>query len=557
MPPTPEDPAPADAPVDAVAPLARGLLLTRLLTDAGGTLSPSELQRASGLARSTVDRVVATLERMGYLRVDRREVTLAPRLLELGNAYLAALGVPDRLGPRARRLALELDESVSLAVGDGDGVRFVQHATRRRAVSLTFGIGDLLPAERTAAGQLVATGWTEADWARWRERRAADPDDNGFPAVGPRQGPAPDFPALVALAAERGWAVDDQLVERGLVALAVPVRSPDGRVACVASVSSHTSRHTAESLREQLLPCLRDAIAAMEHDLRAEGPTGADRAGSGVGLAAWTGASKQELGREFIESLARGLTVLTAFDAGRAELGLSAVATATGLARATARRALITLVHLGYVSTDGRLFRPTPRVLGLGFPVLAATTLARIATPHLEELAVQVRDSSSLAVAAEDDGDIQYVARAATRRIMDIDITLGTRFPAYATGMGRVLLASLPPAELRRRLERTEQRPLTPHTITSRAGLVDALDRVRADGYAMVDEELEIGVRSVAVPVRDRAGAVVAAVNVAMHSERRTPRECVDEVLPLLRAAATAIEADLHVTERFATVPKV
>nr|WP_245782173.1 IclR family transcriptional regulator C-terminal domain-containing protein [Actinokineospora terrae] len=263
------------------------------------------------------------------------------------------------------------------------------------------------------------------------------------------------------------------------------------------------------------------------------------------------------MGREFIESLARGLTVLTAFGAGRAELGLSAVAHATGLARATARRALITLVHLGYVSTDGRLFRPTPRVLGLGFPVLAATTLARIATPHLEELAAQVRDSSSLAIAAEDDRDIQYVARAATRRIMDIDITLGTRFPAYATGMGRVLLASLPPTELRRRLDRTEQRPLTPHTITGRAELLAALDEVRTQGYAVVDEELEIGVRSVAVPVRDRAGAVVAAVNVAMHSQRRTPEECLTDVLPLLHHAATTIESDLHVTERFATVPKV
>ncbi|GAA2978352.1 IclR family transcriptional regulator domain-containing protein [Actinokineospora diospyrosa] len=555
MPPTPDDPETA-TPVDTVAPLVRGLLVTRLLTDAGGTLSPSELQRASGLARSTVDRVVATLARMGYLRVDRREVSLAPRLLELGNAYLAALGLPDRLGVMVLRLAEELDESVSLAVGDGDGVRFIQHATRRRAVSLTFGIGDLLPAERTAAGAVVATGWTESDWDRWRSRRAADPDDQGFPAVSPRQGPIPDFPVQVEMAAERGWALDDQFIERGLVALAVPVRRPDGTVACVASVSSHTSRHSAESLRERLLSCLRTSVAAMENELASNLPI-ADPGDLAVGLAEWTGESKQELGREFIESLARGLTVLTVFGADRPKLGLSAVANATGLARATARRALITLVHLGYVRAEEGLFRPTPRVLGLGFPVLAATTLARIATPHLEALAAQVRDSSSLAVAADDDRDIQYVARAATRRIMDIEITLGTRFPAYATGMGRVLLASLPPAELRRRLDRVQPRELTPHTITSRVGLVDALDRVRRDGYAVVDEELEIGVRSIAVPVRDRAGAVVAAVNVAMHSERRTMADCVAEVLPQLRAAAAAIEADLHVTQRFASVPKV
>nr|WP_245614239.1 IclR family transcriptional regulator C-terminal domain-containing protein [Actinokineospora inagensis] len=243
------------------------------------------------------------------------------------------------------------------------------------------------------------------------------------------------------------------------------------------------------------------------------------------------------MGREFVESLARGLTVLTAFGAGRPELTLSAVAEATGLARATARRALITLDHLGYVSTDGRLFRPTPRVLGLGFPVLAASTLAKIATPHLDALAADVRDSSSLAVATADGDiqdiqDIQYVARAATRRIMDVDITPGTRFPATATALGQVLLAHLPTTDL-----------------------TEALSRVRHDGYALVTEELGIGVRSIAVPVRDHAGTVLAAVNVAMHSERRTAAECVADVLPRLRAAASAIEADLHVTERYATVP--
>ena len=160
------------------------------LTEAGGTLSLSALERATGLARSTVDRVTATLARMGDVRLDGRDAALAPRLMELGNAYLAALRLPALLDAHADVLADELDESVSLAVADRDGIRFIHQATRRRAMSLSFRIGDLLPAERTAPGALFATEWTDADWRAWRERRTADPEDRGFPAVPPRESPA-------------------------------------------------------------------------------------------------------------------------------------------------------------------------------------------------------------------------------------------------------------------------------------------------------------------------------------------------------------------------------
>lgn len=144
------------APAEAVAPLMRGIAVLRRLTDEGGTMSPSAIERATGLARSSVDRITATLARMEYVRVDGRDITLAPRLMELGNAYLSALRLPSLLGGHADALADELDESVSLAVGDGDGIRFVHQATRRRAMSLSFRIGDLLPAERTAPGPLLA-----------------------------------------------------------------------------------------------------------------------------------------------------------------------------------------------------------------------------------------------------------------------------------------------------------------------------------------------------------------------------------------------------------------
>ncbi len=560
LPNAPDAAAALPAPAEAVAPLMRGITVLRRLTEADGTLSPSALEKATGLARSTVDRITATLARMGYVRLDGRDAVLAPRLMELGNAYLAAIRLPRLLDAHADALADELDESVSLAVRDQDGVRFIHQATRRRAMSLSFRIGDLLPAERTAPGPLFATEWEPADWSRWRARRAADPEGRGFPAVPPRGGAYDDFEDRTARAGAQGWALDDQLIEPGLVAVSVPVRDPrTGRVACVASVVSHTSRHTADSLRETLLPRLRATVTEMERELResAQPPAAVAVVDGGgprsSGLADWTGASKQELGREFVESLARGLTVITSFGEGRASLTLTEVAQATGLARATARRALITLEHLGYVESYDRVFRLTPRVLGLGFPPLSMLPLSGIAAPHLAELSARVHDSASLAVLTEGGHEVQYTARVATSRIMSVNITLGTRLPAYATSLGRVMLADLLPE-----VPLPESpAPPTPHTVTDRRELLTILDRVREAGYALVDGELEEGLRSIAVPVRERGGRVVAAVNVAMHSSRRSVEECVAEVLPELRDAAGRIEAELAVAGMFRRVPGV
>ncbi|MFF2473608.1 IclR family transcriptional regulator C-terminal domain-containing protein [Streptomyces sp. NPDC058066] len=544
------------APAEAVAPLMRGIDVLRGLTDAGGTLSLSELARATGLARSTVDRICATLAHMGCLRLDGRDATLAPPLMAVGNAYLGALRLPALLGPRAERLADELDESVSLAVPDGDGIRFIHQATRRRAMSLSFRIGDLLPAERTAPGPLFAGAWGEDQWDRWRARRAADPEDRAFPAVPPRQEAETEpFEECAARAGAAGWALDDQLIEPGLVALAVPVRGPGGDVACVVSVVSHTSRHTAASLREAMLGRLRDAVTEMEEALRGPvpdgpAPTGPDATGPD---AAWAAEAKQRLGRDFVESLARGLAVLTVFGPGRAELSLTDIATATGLARATARRALITLEHLGYVASRGRGFWLTPRVLALGFPPLSHLTLPEIATPHMRALSAELHDSVSLTVL--DGDDIRYTARVATSRVMSVNISVGTRFPAFATSMGRVLLADLAPAERAAFLARADLAPLTPRTVTGADRLGALLDDVRHRGHALVDGELEEGLRSVAVPVRDLAGQVVAAVNVATHSSRRDLARVTDEVLPALLATASRIEADLHVAGRFARIP--
>lgn len=247
----------------------------------------------------------------------------------------------------------------------------------------------------------------------------------------------------------------------------------------------------------------------------------------------------------FVRSFERGLAVIRAFDAEHPSLTLSEVARSCDLTRAAARRFLLTLVDLGYVHTDGRLFRLTPRVLELGYAFLAGFTLSDLAAPHLEQLVAQVRESSSLCVL--DGDDIVYVARVPTRRIMTATITVGTRFPAHVTSVGRVILAHLPDAEIETRLARADLRPLTGRTIVSPEPLRAELRRVRRQGYAIVDQELEEGLRSIAAPVRDRDGEVVAAVNIPVAAGRNSVESVRRDLLPHLLATVARIEGDLRV----------
>jgi IclR family transcriptional regulator, pca regulon regulatory protein len=246
---------------------------------------------------------------------------------------------------------------------------------------------------------------------------------------------------------------------------------------------------------------------------------------------------------DFVQSLERGLAVIRAFDAEHPDLSLSDVARATGLPRAAARRFLLTLVELGYVRTDGKLFALRPRILELGYAYLSSIALPDVAQPHLETLAAHVHESCSLSVL--DNGEIIYVARVPTRRIMTVAINVGTRFPAYATSMGRVLLAALPPTDLEHYLTHTELRHLTPKTISDPTKLRTTLTKTAKDGYALVDQELEVGLRSIAVPIHDADGTVIAALNVSMHVGRGSADAARRELLPHLRDTATTIETDL------------
>ncbi|GAA4783234.1 IclR family transcriptional regulator domain-containing protein [Microbacterium gilvum] len=246
---------------------------------------------------------------------------------------------------------------------------------------------------------------------------------------------------------------------------------------------------------------------------------------------------------DFVQSFARGLAVIRCFDADHPRLTLSEVAQRAGITRAAARRFLLTLESLGYVRGTGREFALTPRVLELGFSYLSALSLPEIVQPHLERLSHDVDESVSAAVL--DGGDIVYVARVPTRRIMSVGITIGTRFPAYATSMGRVLLAALPVSERDDALAAAVVEPLTDRTVVDRGALSALLEEVAAQGFAITDGELESGVRSVAAPVRGRDGRVVAAVNVSASAARVALDRLREVHLPALLSATAAIEQDL------------
>lgn len=260
-------------------------------------------------------------------------------------------------------------------------------------------------------------------------------------------------------------------------------------------------------------------------------------------------ATAASAGTAFVQSLERGLAVIRAFDAESPELTLSEVAQRTGLTRATARRFLRTLVEIGYMRTDGRQFSLRPRVLELGYAYLSALSLPAVATPHMERLVENVQETCSLAVL--DGSDVVYVARVpARRRMVTIAISVGSRFPAYATSMGRVLLAGQPDEWLDEYLETTTLQPFTSRTVTDAGKLRSQLNRIRRNGYALTDQELEDGIRSIAAPVRDAEGAVVAAMNLSAHTSRGPADAIRRELLSPLNDTIRLVEEDLHAVRR-------
>jgi IclR family transcriptional regulator, pca regulon regulatory protein len=252
--------------------------------------------------------------------------------------------------------------------------------------------------------------------------------------------------------------------------------------------------------------------------------------------------ARRDASPDFIEALARGLDVIRAFEPRQPAMSLAAVAAATGLARPTARRILLTLEQLGYVRAGERGFELTPRVLELGMSYVLSRSLWEVARPHMERLVARTHESSS--IAQLDGSDIVYVARVAVPKIIALAVTIGTKFPAMQTSLGKIMLAALPPGEAEQVLAEPSRSGVTPRWQPSLAERTAELREVRARGWSLTDEQLALGIRSVAAPLRDGDGKVLAALNVTVHAAETPVEVLTGEYLPMLLQTAGSISAD-------------
>lgn len=243
--------------------------------------------------------------------------------------------------------------------------------------------------------------------------------------------------------------------------------------------------------------------------------------------------------RDLVAGLGKGLAIIELFNETRRRMSISEAASLTGLTRAAARRYLLSLVHLGYAEFDGKFFSLTPRVMRLGHAYLAMTPLSKLLQPFLETISRQADDPATAAIL--DDTDVVYIARAAPMRIVSISLGVGSRLPAYCTSLGRVLLAHAPVDWLEGYWRRAVLTPRTPRTLWTRPAIEAALAEVRALGYALVDEEVELGLRSIAVPIRNARGSVTAAITVTVQTNRVAAADLPALVLPLFRPAQEAL----------------
>ena len=243
--------------------------------------------------------------------------------------------------------------------------------------------------------------------------------------------------------------------------------------------------------------------------------------------------------RDYVNSLARGLEVICAFTRTRPKMTLSEIARATGMTRATVRRFLLTLVREGYAEKDDKIFSLKPKILELGYSALSSMGILDVAQPIMNDLARSLQESVFAAVLTGD--HVTYIARATSERLVNVSITVGSRAAAHAVSTGRVLLAAEPPDALGRFLDRTTLEAFTANTVTSKVKLRAEIERVRLENYSIVDQELEIGLGSISVPIRSSEGRVLAALNVCCPSSRTTIEDMQTRILPELIQASLAI----------------
>jgi len=516
-----------------VQSLERGLAVIRTF-EHGSASTPSEVAAATGLTRAAARRFLLTLADLGYVRAEGRAFRLSPRVLELGRAYLSGLTLPDLALPHLRELVASVRESSSVAVLDGERIVYIAHVAAKRVLAVTVTVGSEDPAWATSLGRVLLAAQTD----EWLDRYLEGAE---LPALTARTiTQRGRLRAELEKVRKQGWALVDQELEMGLRAVAAPLHDAHGRVVAAVNVDPQATRLTVGAIRSTVLPQLLEKAAAIDLELAS-----VDGTRRGVGQTPPAGPDEElraRRGSDFVQSLERGLAVIRAFD-GSASLTLSEVAAASRLTRAAARRFLLTLAELGYVGSEGRAFRLMPRVLELGRAYVSTLTLPEVALPHLRDLVTEVRESSTVAVL--DRGQIIYIAHVPANRSLSISVTVGGRDPSACSALGRVLLAAQSDEWLDRYLSETELVAYTPRTIVDPERLRAELLRIRKQGYAVVDQELEEGLRAVAAPVHDGDGRVVAAVNSALHASRWPMDTIRSTLLPRLLAAAEAIDGDL------------
>ena len=521
----------ADREADFVQSLQRGLAVIRAFDGERRTLTLGEVATATGLARAAARRFLLTLVDLGYVRVDARLFELSPRVLELGRAYLSSLRLPTLAQPHLEALVDDVGESATIAVLDEADIVYVAHVPARRIMSIKIGVGTRDPAFATSLGRVLLAAH-DAEWLDGYLGAAPLSPLTDHTVSGARP-----LRAELAKVRRQGYALVDQELEDGLRAVAVPIHDAEGVVAAL-NLAVHAERWTIEAIRAELLPRLREAASAIEATLAAAEPA----APAAESKKAPNGNVARDA--DFVQSLERGLSVIRAFDGAPTALTLSDVAKATGLPRAAARRFLLTLVELGYMDVDGRRFRLRPKVLDLGRTYLSRLTLPELALPHMRAFVKEVHESSTVAVL--DGFEIVYVAHVSARRILSVSVDVGTRDPAFATALGRALLAGQGEDWLAAHGGTFRLRRYTEHTITKRGSFREELARIGEQGYALVDQELEDGLRALAVPIHDAEDRVIASVNVAVHTSRWSLDRIQRELLPRLLALAAGVERDVR-----------
>jgi IclR family pca regulon transcriptional regulator len=252
-------------------------------------------------------------------------------------------------------------------------------------------------------------------------------------------------------------------------------------------------------------------------------------------------------GDSFVQSFARGLSVIRAFGEKHPRMTLAEVAEQTGLTRAGARRILLTLQHLGYVETEGKFFFLMPKILDLGYSYLSTQPLWHLAMPILARVTSETGESCSITTL--DGTDIVYIVRSVAYKLMSMNLAVGSRLPAWASAMGRVLLAGLADEEIEAVLKKSELKAYTPYTVTDYALVKAAILQARADGYALVSQELEESLQAIAVPIQGRNGKVVAAINVSTFPTEGSRKKMLENYLPVLRRATDELNNTLRLRE--------